>query len=176
MNLIDIVVAGLCVLFGVLGVVRGMVRQLFSLGGLIAGHLAGIRFYSDAVSALKLSFRYSEVVAYAVVFLAVYLVCLILGSFLEGRIRAAKLSFVDRFGGLVVGFMKGALLSVLLVFLLVIVLPKDSGVLRDSKAAPVAVSAGRWLAEVFPDRFADAFLEKIRAAEKQPPGGPPSKK
>ena len=78
MNLIDIVVAGLCVLFGVLGVVRGMVRQLFSLGGLIAGHLAGIRFYSDAVSALKLSFRYSEVVAYAVVFLAVYLVCLIL--------------------------------------------------------------------------------------------------
>lgn len=170
MNLIDIVVAGLCVLFGVLGIMRGLVRQLFSIAGLVAGHLAGIRFYQDAASTLKLSFQYSEVAGYVVVFLAVFLVCLLLGTFIEGRIRGSKLSAADRIGGLAVGLAKGALLSVLLVFLLVIVLPKDAVVLRDSKAVPVAVSAGRWLAEVFPDRIADSFLEKVRAAEKQPPG------
>jgi membrane protein required for colicin V production len=175
MNLIDIVVVGLCVLFGVLGVAKGMVRQLFSIGGLVLGHLAGIRFYGPAVSWLKLSFKYSEAAGYAIVFLAVFLLCLLLGMFIEGRIRASKLSVVDRIGGLALGLAKGALLSVLLVFLLVIFLPGDASVLRGSKAVPHAVSAGRWLAEAFPDRIADMFREKVRAAEKLPPGGPSRK-
>lgn len=176
MNLIDIVLAVLCVWFAVSGIVRGLVRQLFSLGGLVAGHLAGIRFYGVASSTLKLSFQYAEVVGYLVVFLAVYLVFRLLGAVIEGRIRASKLSGTDRLAGMIAGLAKGALVSVLLVFLLVIVLPGDSRVLRESKAAPVAISAGRWLAAVFPDRIAASFREKVRSAEKPPRGGPPSRK
>jgi len=171
MNLIDITVAALCILFGVLGIIHGLVRQLFSIGGLVAGHLAGIRYYASAASAMKLSFRYSEVVGYLAVFLSVFLVLSLLGAFIEGRIRGSKMSGMDRLAGMVAGLAKGALLSVLLVFLLVIVLPGDSRVLRESKAAPLAISAGRWLQAVFPDRIAESFREKIRAAEKQPPGG-----
>jgi membrane protein required for colicin V production len=173
MNLIDIVVAVLCVLFGVFGIVRGLVRQLFSIGGLVVGHLVGIRFYSAAASTLKLTFRYAEVVGYVVVFLAVFLSISLLGAFIEGRVRASKLSVVDRVGGMVAGLAKGALLSVLLVFLLVIVLPVDARVLRESKAAPLAISAGRWLQSAFPDRISESFREKVRAAGKQPPGNTP---
>jgi uncharacterized membrane protein required for colicin V production len=176
MNPIDIAVAVLCALFGVFGILRGLVRQVISLGGLVVGHLAGVRYYEAAVSWLNLSFQYSRVVGYAIVFLAVYLLLLLAGSFIEGRIRASKLSFMDRFAGLAVGLAKGALLSVLLVFLVVIFLPKDSEVLRGSKAAPICISAGQMLAEAFPDRFADIFREKIRAAEKKPPGPPPPPK
>ena len=176
MNPIDIAVAALCALFGVFGILRGLVRQVISIAGLVAGHIAGIRYYAEAATWLKLSFEYSEVVGYAVVFLAVYLILVLVGSFIEGRIRASKLSFMDRIGGLAVGAAKGVLLSVLLVFLLVIFLPKDSEALRESKAAPVCISAGNWLADAFPDRFADSFREKIRAAEKRPPGPQPSPK
>lgn len=176
MNPIDIAVAALCALFGVFGILRGLIRQVISLGGLVAGHLAGVRYYEAAVSWLNLSFPYSKVVGYAVVFLAVYLLFLLVGSFIEGKVHASKLSFMDRIAGLAVGVAKGALLSVLLVFLLVIFLPKDSEALRTSKAAPVCISAGHMLAEAFPDRFADTFREKIRAAQKQPPGPPPPPK
>jgi uncharacterized membrane protein required for colicin V production len=162
MNLIDIVVAVLCVLFGVFGIVRGLVRQLFSIGGLVVGHLVGIRFYSAAASTLKLTFRYAEVVGYVVVFLAVFLSISLLGAFIEGRVRASKLSVVDRVGGMVAGLAKG-----------VIVLPVDARVLRESKAAPLAISAGRWLQSAFPDRIAESFREKVRAAGKQPPGNTP---
>lgn len=172
MNPIDIAVVALCALFGVFGILRGLVRQVISVAGLVAGHLAGIRYYEAAVSWLNLTFQYSKVAGYAAIFLAVWLLFVLVGSFIEGRIRASKLSFMDRVGGLVVGAAKGALLAVLLVFLLVIFLPKDSEVLRESKAAPFCISAGQWLAEAFPDRFADTFREKIRAAEKRPPGPP----
>jgi len=176
MNLIDVVLAVLCVGFAVSGIFSGLARQLFSVGGVVAGHLVGIRFYGNAASTLHLSFKYGEVVGYLVVFLAVYLVFRLFGTVIEGRIRGSNLSGSDRLAGMIAGLAKGALVSVLLVFLLVIVLPEDSRVLRESKAAPVAISAGHKLASVFPDRLADFFREKVRAASVPSRGGSPSRK
>ena len=166
MNVVDIVLAALCVWFAVSGIARGLVRQLFSIGGLVAGHLAGIRFYGMVASTLKLSFQYNDAVGYLAAFLVVYLAVRLLGVLIEGRIRASKLSGADRMAGMAAGLVKGALVSVLVVFLLVILLSGDSRALRQSKAAPYAISAGRWLAEVFPDRLAESFREKAKAVEK----------
>ena len=57
-------------------------------------------------------------------------------------------------------------------FLLVILLPRDARLLRESKAAPTAVAAGKRLAAVFPDRFAEAFREKLQAAGSHPASEP----
>jgi membrane protein required for colicin V production len=166
MNFVDVVLGVLCLWFAVSGIARGFVRQLFSIGGLIAGHLAGIRFYGVVASILKLNVQYGDVVGYVTVFLPVYLALRLLGGLIEGRIRASKLSGADRLAGMAAGLAKGALVSVLVVFLLVIVLPRDSRALRQSKAAPYAISAGRWLVRAFPDRIGDSFREKARAVEK----------
>ena len=161
MNLLDILLAVLIAWFAVSGIVRGLVRQLFSLGGMVAGHLAGIRYYAFAQGALGLSFQYAEAIGYAVVFLAVYLLVRLIGGLIEGQVRKSKLSGSDRLAGMAAGFVKGALLSILIVFLLVIVLPRDARLLRESKAAPTAVAAGKRLAALFPERLAVSFREKI---------------
>jgi uncharacterized membrane protein required for colicin V production len=163
MNLLDLILAVLIVGFAVSGIARGLVRQLFSLGGLVAGHLSGIRYYAFAQGKLGLSFQYAEVVGYAVVFLAAYLAVRLIGGLIEGRVRTSKLSGSDRLAGMAAGLLKGALSSILIVFLLVILLPRDARLLRESKAAPTAVAAGTWLAAAFPERFAESFREKIRA-------------
>lgn len=163
MNLLDLILAVLIAWFAVSGVARGLVRQLFSLGGLVAGHLAGSRYYAFAQAKLGLTFQFAEVVAYTVVFLAVYLVVRLIGGLVEGRVRKSKLSGSDRLAGMAAGLVKGALLSILIVFLLVILLPRDTRLLRESKAAPTAVAAGKRLAAVFPDRFAESFREKVRS-------------
>ena len=163
MNLLDLLLAVLIVWFAVSGIVRGLVRQLFSLGGLVAGHLAGIRYYAIAQANLGLSFQYAEVVGYAVVFLAAYLVVRLIGGLIEGRVRTSKLSGSDRLAGMAAGLLKGALLSILIVFLLVILLPRDARLLRESKAAPPAIAAGNRLAAAFPERFAESFREKARS-------------
>ncbi len=168
MNPVDIAVAVLCLWFAVWGIARGLVNQLVSIGGLIAGHLAGARYYGSAVSLLRLSFEYADVAGYLAVFLAAYLAVRLVGAFLEGKVRDSKLSGADRLGGMAAGILKGALLSILLVFLLVVVLPKDARVLRESKAAPVAISAGRRIAAAFPEGIAGTFREKARAVERAP--------
>ena len=163
MNLLDLILAVLIAWFAVSGIARGLVRQLFSLGGVVAGHLSGIRFYAFAQGKLGLSFQYAEVAGYAVVFLAAYLAVRLIGGLIEDRVRKSKLSGSDRLAGLAAGLVKGALLSILVVFLLVILLPRDAPLLRGSKAAPTAVAAGKRLAAVFPERFAESFREKVRA-------------
>ena len=163
MNLLDLILAVLIAWFAVSGIARGLVRQLFSLGGVVAGHLSGIRYYAFAQGKLGLSFQYAEVAGYAVVFLAAYLAVRLIGGLIEDRVRKSKLSGSDRLAGLAAGLVKGALLSILIVFLLVILLPRDAKLLRESKAAPIAVTAGKRLAAVFPERFAESFREKIQA-------------
>jgi len=164
MNLLDLVLAVLIAWFTVSGIVQGLVRQLFSLGGLVAGHLLGIRYFAFAQEKLGLSFQYAEVVGYAVVFLAAYLVVRLIGGLIEDRVRESKLSGTDRVAGMAAGLVKGALFSILIVFLLVILLPRDTRLLRESKAAPTAIAAGKRLAAAFPDRFAESFREKVRSA------------
>lgn len=163
MNLLDLILAVLIAWFAVSGIVLGLVRQLFSLGGLVAAHLAGIRYYAFAQGALGLSFQYAEVVGYAIVFLAVYLAVRLIGGLIEDRVRKSKLSGTDRLAGLAAGLVKGALFSILIVFLLVILLPRDARLLRESKAAPTAIAAGKRLAAVFPERFVESFREKLRS-------------
>jgi len=163
MNLLDLILALLIAWFAISGIVRGLVRQLFSLGGLVAGHLLGIRFYAFVQGKLGLSFQYAEVVGYAVVFLAAYLAIRLIGGLIEDRVRKSKLSGSDRLAGMAAGLVKGALFSILIVFLLVILLPRDARLLRESKAAPTAMAAGNRLAAAFPDRFAESFREKVRS-------------
>jgi membrane protein required for colicin V production len=164
MNLLDLVLAVLIAWFAVSGIARGLVGQLFALGGLVAGHLSGIRFYAFAQRKLGLSFQYAEVAGYAVVFIAAYLAVRLIGGLIEGRVRTSKLSGSDRLAGMAAGMVKGALFSILIVFLLVILLPRDARLLRESKAAPPAIAAGNRIAAAFPDRFAESFREKIRAS------------
>jgi len=163
MNLLDLVLAALIAWFAISGIARGLIRQLFSLGGLIAGHLAGVRWYGFAQAKLGLSFQHAEVVGYAVVFLAVYLAIRLIGGLIEGRVRKSKLSGADRLAGMAAGLLKGALFSILLVFLLVILLPRDARLLGESKAAPTVIAAGKRLAAAFPERFAESFRDKVRS-------------
>jgi len=163
MNLVDVAVAILFIWFAVSGLLHGLVRQIFSLGGIAAGHVLGIRYYPFAQKTLKLSFPYSEVAAYLVIFLVAWLTVRLIGALVEGKVRGSKLSGADRAAGMIAGLAKAALLSVLLVFLLVAFLPKDSRVLKESKAAPYGIAGGRYLAKVFPQKLAEPFREKAPA-------------
>jgi len=159
-NLLDVVIVSLCLVFAVYGIFQGIVRQLFSWSGLILGHLAGVRYYETAQEKLRLDFPHSDVAAYLLLFVAVYLLFRLLGLLVERSVRGSELSGADRFAGMLAGLVKGALLAVLLVFVLVILLPRDTALLRESTLAPTAMVAAGWVQKIFPERIGSAFREK----------------
>ncbi len=162
MSFLDIIIIALCLGFAVYGIFQGVIRQIFSWGGLILGHIGGVRYYAAVQVNLHLDFPHGEVVAYLLTFLGVYVIVRLAGLIVERVVRSSELSGTDRAAGMVAGFVKGALLSVLLVFVLVIILPKDTAFLRESTLAPTAMEAARWMEKLFPEKIREGFREKIR--------------
>lgn len=94
------------------GFIRGIVRSLFALGGVIAGAvLAGwycerggqfaARWISSPVTA--------RAVAFVVIFLAVAILAVLLGKLIRGGLAVVGLSFADRAAGAGFGLLRGYL-------------------------------------------------------------------
>ncbi len=163
-NIVDAAIAAVVLWCAAAGLFRGLVRQAIGVGGLVAGHLAGIRWYAWAQNALRLHFPYAEAAGYLVLLVSVYLLVRLAGIWIEGRVRKSKLSGADRFAGMLAGLVKGILFAVIFVFLLVVFLPREAKVLRESRLSPTVIAAGRLAARVFPERIGAMFREKVEGA------------
>lgn len=169
MNPLDIAVVVLCGFLALLGLLRGVVRQVSSIAGLVLGHVVGVKYQAQVQQALRLDFPAGHIAAYLAALLAVYVAVRLIGLLVERWVRTTKLSGTDRFLGFLVGGAKGALLSVLLVFTLVILLPRDASLFRGSKLAPRLIAAAGWLEKAFPGRIGDSFREKLSSARPAAP-------
>jgi membrane protein required for colicin V production len=169
-NLLDWVMAALVAGFAVSGLLKGIVRQAFSLGGLVLGHLAGARWHGAARPLLRIDFPGGDAAAYVAVFLCVYLLVRLAGSVVEQRVRSSALSGTDRLLGGALGLVTGAALSVLLVFAASSVLPGDASLVRSSRFAPRAAQAARWAAPLLPEKVRSPFL----SSPLLPPAAPPA--
>jgi membrane protein required for colicin V production len=159
-NLLDVVIVSLCLFFAVYGIVQGVVGLMFSWAGLLLAHVAGVKYYETAQERLHPDFPHGEIVAYLLTFLGIYLAFRLVGLLIERWVRGSELSGTERAAGMLAGFVKGALLSVLLVFVLVIILPRGTALVRESKLAPQAMVAATWAQRIFPVKIRDAFRKK----------------
>jgi membrane protein required for colicin V production len=163
MNALDVGILALCAVLGLLGLLQGFIRQAASWAGLILGLVAGWRYGEAARKLLQFDFTGGAVAAYLLVLLAVYIGVRLIGLLVERWVRGTKLSGTDRFLGMLAGLAKGVLVSILLVFFLALLLPRDSSLLKGSKISPRLMVAARWMEGVFPERIRETFREKMRA-------------
>ena len=171
MNPLDIGILALCGVLALFGLVQGFVRQVTSWAGLILGLFAGWKYGAEAQRLLRFEFTGGAVAAYLVTLLAVYIAVRLIGLLLERWVRETNLSGPDRFLGMLAGLAKGAFLSVLLVFFLILLLPRDAPLLSESKLSPHLVVAAHWMEPAFPEKIRESFREKTRAAEAERPVG-----
>ncbi|WP_272959970.1 CvpA family protein [Barnesiella viscericola] len=119
MNYIDFIIV-LIVLVGALyGLIKGVFRQLGSLGGFVVGILVSRLFGGSFAGLLQQMFDLpagvSRIVAYSVLFLLVYLVCLQLMRLIHHISHQVALGWLDRLGGALFGAAKYlVILSILL--------------------------------------------------------------
>jgi membrane protein required for colicin V production len=168
MNPLDIGIVALCAVMGLFGLLQGFVRQAASWAGLLLGFIVGWKYGAEAQKFLRLDFPGGAVAAYLVILLGVYIAVRLIGLLVERWVRGTKLSGADRFLGMLAGLAKGALLSVLLVFFLFLLLPRDASLLKGSTLSPRLMVAARWMEGVFPERIREPFREKMRAEDRDP--------
>jgi membrane protein required for colicin V production len=115
----DLAIVAVVVLSALLAFARGIVRSLIGLVAWVAGFVVALVF-APTVAALFASNDYS-VLAYAVAFVAIFVVVLVVGALIAWPLRTvihkAGLGFVDRGLGFAFGIARGLVVALAFVVL-----------------------------------------------------------
>ena len=117
MNLFDWILIALLAYSTIMAFLRGIILELFSLGGLIAGILLASWNYkhiADLLSRLIPTPATAQIVAFLLIAVGIMVLSTLLGKALNRTAHAIGLGFFDRLLGAVFGLARGCLLGVAL--------------------------------------------------------------
>lgn len=169
MNLLDIIIAVIILFCLIRGVFRGMVKEVSSIIGVLAGFYIGYIYYSRLSSYLKQWISdpaYLDILSFIILFLVVFLAIAILGVVIKYLLNIAFLGWTDRFGGAVLGFMKGVLIVSSLLVAFTAFLPRGSAFIEESKLAPYSTMLSEKMVSVISHDMKSKYLEKLKELKK----------
>lgn len=143
MNYIDIIIAAIVVIFGIIGLRKGLIREAATLVGLFLGLWVAFHFSDFTADKLQhlweIDPKYLNLIAFIVTFIVVTLLVKLLGNLVAKLVKAINLGFFDRIGGFVLGAAKGVLICSLVIMLLNVfkekeILPEEAK--QNSKLYP----------------------------------------
>ncbi|HEY6412794.1 MAG TPA: CvpA family protein [Edaphobacter sp.] len=171
MNLFDWFLIVILVFSTITAFVRGLLQELFSLGGLIAGILLAswnyhafspllARFISDPAAA--------NVVAFLLIAIGVMILCTIAGKVLSRTASAIGLGFFNRLLGAAFGFARGGLIGVAIMMAAAAFLPPTPWI-TNSHLAPYFLAGAHAVSFVVPHDLQQLILDGAKELKHNAP-------
>jgi membrane protein required for colicin V production len=129
MNLFDWFLIAMLAFSTITAFLRGIILELFSLGGLIAGILVASWNYEHIATLLGRLITTpatAEIVAFLLIIIGVMVLCTIVGKILNHTAHAIGLGFFDRLLGALFGFARGCLFGVAILMAIAAFLPHSA--------------------------------------------------
>ena len=148
MNFVDVLILIIIGVFLLKGLLRGLMKELCSLVGLVVGSLLAFRFHGPLaeimVSAFSLPASVCVVLAFLAIFLSTLLVFGLIGMLLSKYVKLLYVGGLNRVAGGIFGLVQGALLLSVVMFGLSVSPLPDWGKLamKDSSLTPPFVHLG----------------------------------
>jgi membrane protein required for colicin V production len=118
MNLVDILVWVILLIFAVKGFMKGLVREVCSLLGLVVGGWSAFSYCRSLAEVLQphipLSHTVTLFLSFGLIFLALGLAFIFLGYLLTALLKIILLGSLNRIGGVFLGVLQGALVLCIL--------------------------------------------------------------
>jgi len=123
MEYFDLIFGAILVFFVILGISKGLFREIFGLVGFLGGIVAGILFAGPvghwlAERFTSIPFIIFPIMAFLLSFMTVYLLSLMLARWLRSIFEALQLGWLNKLLGGAIGGLKGAVLISLLLLIL----------------------------------------------------------
>jgi membrane protein required for colicin V production len=155
MNPLDWAIAIILAISTVTAFMRGLIRSLISLLGIVLG-IAIACIYTPHAGAWLLRWikplSLAEIAAFMLILAGVFLVSALLGRLLKGAVSAVGLGFLDRLGGAAFGFARGVLLIAALLLPIAPWFPQFSAA-KGSLLLPYLLPASHGISFVMPRDF-----------------------
>jgi membrane protein required for colicin V production len=148
MNWVDYAILGVILLSALVGIGRGLIREVLSLGSWIAAIVVGWLFHRE-VAELLVPYLSQPSVRLGVAFIALVILTLFVGaivaSILSALVEKTGLSGLDRLLGLAFGAARGVVIVAMAVFLAALTpMPQDSWWQASTLIAPFQ-GVAEWL-------------------------------
>ena len=166
MNVLDVGILVILLLIIVHGAYRGLVRQMFSLGALIAGIFISGQFYQavgGVVRRVVLEPLLANVIGWVVIFMMVVVSLLFLGTRLHQAVVMTELSGANRMAGAIFAAMKGTILILAGISVLVVLITGDNPLMKRSIIVPRAVKVLQKMTPVFPAEYREVLEDRFKA-------------
>ncbi len=136
MNILDIIIGIMLLLFAFAGLRKGLIIEAFYLASIIIG-IYGAMYFSDAMlewlsEHINVAPEYLALIAFILTFIVFMILIRMLGRIISRLVETIHLGFIDKIGGFVFGIVKGALL--LSIFIMVLNIFSDGEFInRDTR-------------------------------------------
>lgn len=167
MNILDMIIIAAVVFFLIRGIFRGIVREIGSLAGVVLGIWLANAYHPQLAHFLKGFIppgNHLPLIAFALIFLVVMVLCNVLGWLFKRFFQKIFLGWFDRILGACLAFIKGVVLSYLVIVLVTFLSPQDSTLVTQSRLAPFIITSYQTMVGLIPP----GFHEKLKKTfEKQ---------
>jgi len=164
MNSLDtviIIIMLVCVLYGYF---KGFISEVLAIAGLLISIVAAGRYYHLLAPHLLVFLRIEALAGFAS-----FVLILFAGMLLFGVLRLVikkttvemELGWADHFLGFLLGTIKGALISSVIVLMIIAIWGKDVRVIRRSKLVPIITKVSRITAGLLPEKVKNTSLGKM---------------
>lgn len=159
-NWLDVAFIVIVLLTLVLGVVKGLCRQVIGIAAVVVGLIAAAMYYQRVAGRLGSAFL-TEKWAQLVSFFAIFIAILLLGwliSFLVSKLVKGPLKLIDRLLGGVLGLIKGVLICGVIVMAFLI-FPVKRETVMTSRLAPYCYWLTKGMVQLIPQDLKNKFNE-----------------
>jgi membrane protein required for colicin V production len=140
---------------------RGLVRELFSLFGLIAGVLLAAWNYARLASPLSAVISnpaVANVASFLLIAAGIMIAATIIGRLIHATAHAVGLGFFNRLGGAAFGLLRGCLIGVAVLMAISAFLPGTTWV-KNSRLAPYFLAGAHAVSFVVPHNLEQLILD-----------------
>ncbi len=162
MNILDGIFLVIIILSFFRGILRGLIKEVTFILGLALAFLGASQWFEpvrDRLLPIVPEAQIATTVSYVLLFFAIFLAVLFVGTVVRYTLQAFMLGWLDRLGGGFLGVVKGILLCAVTVLLLMTVFTQDAKVLRTSRVAPYVIRISGEMSSYVPEDYKEKFYE-----------------
>jgi membrane protein required for colicin V production len=164
MNILDYIILVPLLYLTIKGIIRGLIRELASLAGIILGIWLGNLYQPEVTGVISRYLpetRFMPLVSLALVFILMVILCNLAGWGVRFIFKKALLGWFDRLMGGVFAVIKTIFLAYVFIIILTFYTPKNGPLISESLLAPWIIRSYQYITDlVSPDHY-EKWKKKI---------------
>lgn len=165
MTWVDYAIIAIVVVSVIIGLFRGFVREIVSLVVWVSG-IALTLHYLPSIEDYLMNWIGSKYLRYAVIVVALLVVILVInwliGKLLKLATSSGGMGFMNRFLGLIFGFVRGTVIVAFLLLLVPATGFEKGGSFEGSSLIPTVQPLANWLGSLIPQSFSQKVTTEIK--------------